>query len=488
VKVLLLNPPFLPKYSRNSRSPAVTKAGTLYYPIWLSYAAGVLEKEGFEVKLMDAPAQGLTLEQTVAMAAEFGPKMVVVDTSTPSIYDDVKTAAKIKQATNAFVVMVGTHVSAMPKDTLELDEGVDAVAMHEYDYTLPELAKALESGGTLKKVKGIAFRSDKGQITINDPRPMIENLDELPFVTSVYKKHLNVRDYFYSSASYPMVMVITGRGCPFRCFWCNWPQVFHGHAYRLRSAKNVADEFEYIVNNLPEVREVGIEDDTLTADTGRVREICRLLIERGISKKIKWYANVRVNLDLETMRVMKQAGCRLIIPGYESGVQELLDAAHKGITLDQSRVFAKNAKAAGLLVHGCFIIGLPGETRETARRTIQFAKELDPDDAQFFPLIVYPSTEAYEWARTNSYLTTSDFSNWNTPEGWHNSLVSTPSLSKEDVIELVNKAKVEFYLRPRFVFRTMVLMLGSWDETKRVFKVAPIFFSYLMKVFKKEKN
>ncbi|MCX6820752.1 MAG: cobalamin-dependent protein [Candidatus Aenigmarchaeota archaeon] len=488
MKVLLLNPPFLPKYSRNSRSPAVTKGGTLYYPIWLSYAAGVLEKEGFEVKLMDAPAQGLMLEQTVAMAAEFGPKMVVIDTSTPSIYDDVKTAAKIKQATNAFVVMVGTHVSAMPEETLDLGDGVDAVATHEYDYTLPELARALESGETLKKVKGIAFRSGKGKVTINDPRPMIENLDELPFVTSVYKKHLNVRDYFYSSASYPMVMVITGRGCPFRCFWCNWPQVFHGHNYRLRSAKNVADEFEYIVNNLPEVREVGIEDDTLTADIGRVREICRLLIERGISKKIKWYANVRVNLDLETMRIMKQAGCRLVIPGYESGVQELLDAAHKGITLDQSREFAKNAKAAGLLVHGCFIIGLPGETRETARRTIEFAKELDPDDAQFFPLIVYPGTEAYEWARTNRYITTSDFSKWNTPEGWHNSLISTPSLSKEDVIELVNKAKVEFYLRPAFVFRTLVLMLGSWNETKRVLKAAPIFFSYLVKVFSKDKD
>lgn len=487
MKVLLLNPPFLPRYSRNSRSPAVTKADTLYYPIWLSYATGVLEKEGFEVMLVDAPARGLTLEQTVAIAADFKPKMVVVDTSTPSIYDDVKTAAKIKDATNAFVVMVGTHVSAMPKETLELDGKIDAVAMHEYDYTLPELARTVESGGNLKKVKGVAFRSGKGQTTVTEPRPMIEKLDELPFVSSVYRKHLNVRDYFYSSANYPMVMIITGRGCPFMCFWCNWPQVFHGHKYRLRSAKSVVDEFDYITKSMPEVKEVGIEDDTLTADIVRVREICKLLIERGINKKIKWYANVRVNLDLETMRTMKQAGCRLVIPGYESGVQELLDAAHKGVTLDQSREFAKNAKAAGLLVHGCFIIGLPGETRETAKRTIEFAKELDPDDAQFFPLIVYPGTEAYEWARKNSYLTTSDFSKWNTTEGWHNSLISTPSLSKDDVIELVNKAKVEFYLRPRFVFRTIALMLGSWDETKRVLKAAPVFFGYLFKVFNKQK-
>jgi len=487
MKVLMLNPPFLPKYSRNSRSPAVTKAGTLYYPIWLSYAAGVLEKDGFEVKLVDAPAQGLTLERTVAIAADFRPKMVVIDTSTPSINDDIKAAAKIKGATNAFVVMVGTHVSALPAETLELAKGVDAVATHEYDYTLPELAHAVEKGGNLKRVKGIAFRSDKNQITITDPRPMIENLDELPFVTSVYRKYLDVRDYFYSSASYPMVMVITGRGCPFRCFWCNWPQVFHGHKYRLRSAKSVVDEFEYIAKNMPDVKEIGIEDDTLTADIGRVQKICNMLIERGINEKIKWYANVRVNLDLDTMKLMKQAGCRLLIPGYESGVQELLDAAHKGVTLEQSREFAKNAKKAGLLVHGCFILGLPGETRETAKRTVEFAKELDPDDAQFFPLIVYPGTEAYEWAEKNNYLTTSDFSKWNTKEGWHNSLVSTPALSKEDVLELCNHAKVEFYLRPKFMFKTLGLMLGSWDETKRVFKAAPVFFGYLLKVFNKQK-
>ena len=483
----MLNPPFLPKYSRNSRSPAVTKAGTLYYPIWLSYATGVLEKEGFEVKLIDAPAQGLTLEQTVAMSADFKPKMVVIDTSTPSIYEDVKTASKIKDATNAFVVMVGTHVSALPKETLELEDRIDALAMHEYDYTLPELARAVEAGGNLKKVKGIAFRSGKGKVTVTEPRPMIENLDELPFVTSVYRKHLDVRDYFYSSASYPMVMVITGRGCPFRCFWCNWPQVFHGHKYRLRSAKSVVDEFEYITKNMPDIKEIGIEDDTLTADIGRVRDICNMLVERGINKKIKWYANVRVNLDLETMRLMKQAGCRLVIPGYESGVQELLDAAHKGITLDQSREFAKNAKKAGLLVHGCFILGLPGETRETAKRTVEFAKELDPDDAQFFPLIVYPGTEAYEWAQKNNYLTTTDFSKWNTNEGWHNSLVSRPGLSNEDVLALCDKAKVSFYLRPKFVLRTMALMLRSWDETKRVFKAAPVFFEYLLKVFNKKK-
>ena len=481
MKILMLNPPFLPKFSRNSRSPAVTKGGTLYYPIWLSYATGVLEKSGFDAKLVDAPARGLTVEDVLEIATDFEPQMIVADTSTPSIYNDVEVASKLKAATGAFVVLVGTHVSALPEDTLKLSADIDAVTTYEYDYTLPDLARHIEGKKDLKDVMGIAFRDADGKIVHNKARPLIEDMDGLPFVTEVYKKHLNVRDYFYSSAEYPMVMIITGRGCPFKCFWCNWPQVFHGHKYRLRSAENVVEEFEYIVNSMPEIKEVGVEDDTLTADVERARGICKMLIDKGINKKIKWYANVRVNLDLETMKLMKEAGCRMLIPGYESGVQELLDNAHKGITLEQSRQFSRNAKEAGLLVHGCFIIGLPGETRETAGRTIDFAKELDPDDAQFFPLIVYPGTEAYEWARKNNYLTTNDFSKWGTAEGWHSSLVSTDELSKEDVLDLCNKAKIEFYLRPRYILKTMKLMIGSWNETKRVFKAGPIFFRYLAK-------
>jgi len=488
MKILLLNPPFLPKYSRNSRSPSVTKAGTIYYPIWLSYATGVLENEGFEVKLVDGPAQKLALEDVIKIAKEFAPEMIVVDTSTPSIYNDVKVAAKLKKATGAFVVLVGTHVSALPKETLKLDKNIDAVTIHEYDYTLLELARSIEEKKGLRDVKGIAFRGKRGKIFVNQPREMIENLDELPFASAVYKKHLNIRDYFYSSANYPMVMIITGRGCPFRCIWCNWPQVFQGHKYRLRSAENVVEEFKYIVENLSEVKEVGIEDDTLTADIDRVRKICNLLIEKGINKKIKWYANVRVTLDLVTMRIMKEAGCRVLIPGYESGVQELLNNAHKGITLEQSREFAKNAKKAGLFVHGCFIIGLPGETKETARRTIEFAKELDPDDAQFFPLIVYPGTEAYEWAQKNKYLITNDFSKWNTKEGWLNCLVSRPGLTNKEVFELSNQAKLEFYLRPKYFFKTLKEMLTSWSETMRVLKASPIFFRYLLKITTEKKE
>ena len=429
MKILLLNPPFLPHFSRNSRSPAVTKAGTVYYPIWLSYATGVLDREGFEVKLLDAPAKNLSIKDVLNFSKKFKPNIIVCDTSTPSIKNDLKVAETLKKETGAFTVLVGTHVSALPEETLKISK-IDAIARKEYDYTLRNLAKVLEKNGDLNSVLGLSFKIGK-KIIHNPDRPYIQNLDELPFVSSVYKKYLDINDYFYSSANHPMVMIMTGRGCPFRCFFCNWPQVFLGRNYRLRSPENVVAEFEYILENLPQVREIGIEDDTLTADLERARKICQLLIEKGINKKIKWWANVRVNLDLKTMKLMKKAGCRLIIPGYESGVQEILNNSHKGITLEQSMKFAKNAKKAGLMVHGCFILGLPGETKETIKKTIEFAKKLDPDDAQFFPLIPYPATEAYEWAKKNNYLVTENYSRWSTKEGWHNCVISTPELTSE---------------------------------------------------------
>jgi len=475
----MLNPPFTPRYSRNSRSPATTKGGTIYYPIWLSYATGVLEKEGFDIKLIDAPARGYGLPFVVKFAKKFKPDLIVIDTSTPSIFNDVKVGGAVKNATDSFILLVGTHPSALPKKTLMMSKKIDAVARGEYDYTVRDLAHVLEEGKDLSSVLGISYRKGK-KIIHNSDRSFIENLDELPFVSSVYKKHLKITDYFFAAAEYPMVMIFTGRGCPFRCFFCMYPQVFYGRKYRLRNAENVVAEFEYIIKNFPRVKEIGIEDDTFTADLARVRKVCRLLIKKRLNEKIKWWANARVNLDLKTMRLMKKAGCRLVIPGYESGVQEILNRAHKGIRLEQSLKFAMNTKKAGLLVHGCFMFGLPGETKETIRKTIEFAKKLNPDTAQFFPLIVYPGTEAYEWVEEKGYLLTEDYSKWLTSEGMHNTVISLPEVSNKELVEFCNKARREFYLRPSYIFYKLKQTILHSEEAKRTFKSLPKFFKYLL--------
>ena len=479
MKILMLNPPFTSKYSRNSRSPATTKGGTIYYPIWLSYATGVLEKEGFDVRLIDAPARGYNLSHVIEISKKIKPDLTVIDTSTPSIFNDVKVGEVIKDNNDTFILLVGTHPSALPEKTLKISQKIDAVARREYDYTIKDLAHALNEGKNMNSVLGISYRENK-KIVHNPDRPFIENLNELPFVSSVYKKHLKITDYFFAAAEYPMVMIFTGRGCPARCFFCLYPQTFYGRRYRLRSAKNVVAEFEYIIENLPEVKEIGIEDDTFTANLERVREICRLLIKRGVNKKIKWWANARVNLDLKTMTLMKKAGCRLVIPGYESGVQELLNRMHKGITIKQSLEFAKNTKKTGLLVHGCFMFGLPGETRETIRKTIEFAKKLNPDTAQFFPLMVYPGTEAYEWAKKNNYLLTEDYSKWLTEVGLHRTLISTPDVSNKELVEFCNKARREFYLRPSYIFYKLKQSILHPEEGKRTLKSLPNFLKHLL--------
>jgi len=447
----------------------------------LSYATGVLEREGFNVKLIDAPARGYNLSFVIKIAKKFKPDLTVIDTSTPSIFNDIKVGEAIKDNTDSFILLVGTHPSALPEKTLRMSEKIDAVARREYDYTVRDLAHTLEDEKDLSSVLGISYRKGK-EIIHNSDRTFIDNLDELPFVSSVYKKYLKITDYFFAAAEYPMIMIFTGRGCPFRCFFCMYPQVFYGRKYRLRSAENVVEEFEYIVENFPRVKEIGIEDDTFSADLTRVRKICKLLIKKELNEKIKWWANTRVNLDLKTIKLMKKAGCRLIIPGYESGIQELLNRAHKGITLGQSLKFSRNAKKAGLLVHGCFMFGLPGETKETIRKTIEFAKKLNPDTAQFFPLIVYPGTEAYEWAKKNGYLLTEDYSKWLTPEGMHNTVISLPEVSNKELVEYCNKARREFYLRPSYIFYKLKQIILHSEEVKRTFKSLPTFFKHLLEI------
>ncbi|MCR4432272.1 MAG: radical SAM protein [Tepidanaerobacteraceae bacterium] len=509
MRVLLLNPPFLAQYgkfSRNQRSPAITKAGTFYYPIWLAYATGVLEREGHEVKLVDAVARRLSYEQVEILAKEFCPEVIVVETSTPSIYNDVSISERLKKALgHSFILLVGTHPSALPKETLQLSEEIDGVARGEYDYIVRDVARALSDAReaspspglslrgrgeyeALARVSGLSFRENPhpnpprgqgGRIRHNPDRAPIENLDELPFVSKVYKRHLNVWDYFFGGAQYPMVHIISGRGCPNRCVWCVWPQTLHGRRFRARSAENVVDEMEFIAQEMPEVKDIGFEDDTFTVDQKRVVEICDLILARGL--KVSWYANVRVNLRLETMLKMKAAGCRFLIVGFESGSPEILKQIRKGITVNQSREFMKNARKAGLLVHGCMVAGNPGETKETLQQSLDLAMELNPDTMQFFPMMVYPGTEAYQWAKENGYLITQNFPEWITPEGLHNTVVTTPELSAQEVVEWCDNARRQYYLRPSYLWYKFKQTLFCRTERERNLRQFKSFYRYLLR-------
>lgn len=480
MKILMLNPPFMDKYSKSSRSPAVTKSGTIYFPLWLSYAAGVLDKAGYELKLIDAPAKCLTKEATLEQVKEFNPALVVIDTSTPSINNDFAFTKSIKDSLpEVKTCLVGTHVSATVSEILPPNASfIDYIARHEYDYTLPEIAEAIQGKKKLSDVLGISY-CENGELRENADRPYIENLDDLPFVSEVYKKYLDIRDYFYAHVSYPTISIFSSRGCPSKCFYCMYSQVMFGKQYRNRSAKNLFDECIYIQKEFPEVKEILIDDDNFAVDQKNVQEFCKLMIDRKL--KLKWVVQCRVTLEYETMVLMRKAGCRLVVVGYESGSQKVLDGMHKGITLEMSKKFNAAAKKAHMRVHGCFMVGNPGETKDTMNETLEFSKKLRMDTVQYFPLIVYPGTEAWTWAKSNDYITAKSYDEWLTSDGMHNCVLSTPDVSSKELVDFCNYARKKFYLRPSYMFMKLGECMTSKDDLVRTFKAFGTFKKYLLK-------
>lgn len=474
MKVFFINPPFKAEYgkfSRESRSPSITRSGALYYPLWLIYAAALTEKNGFSVEFLDAPAFPYNELQSFDYIAEKGKDtgLFVLDTSTPSIYSDVSFGAHLKEKyPNAFILLVGTHPSAVPEETISINDCIDGVARREYDRIVLDLARCLQKGDSISEVKGLSYR-DGDEIKHNSDAEYIDNLDEIPFASKFIKEHLNHKNYFFAASAYPEIQIFTGRGCPARCNFCVYPQTMHGHKYRLRSAQNVIAEFEYISREFPDVKEIVIEDDTFTVDKSRVSEICSLLIEKGLNKRFRWLCTARVNLDFETMKLMKKSGCRLIIPGIESTTQQILNNIHKGTNVEEINEYIKNAKNAGLLIHACYMVGNQGETKETMNLTLKSALEFKTDTAQFFPLIPYPGTVAYNWAKSHGYIN-GKYDEYCKEDGTLNCVLNLPGISSDELVDFCDYARKKYYLRPWYVIHRLLLGLFDLQDLKRSLK------------------
>jgi radical SAM superfamily enzyme YgiQ (UPF0313 family) len=365
------------------------------------------------------------------------------------------------------------------EETLQMSNAVDAVAQHEYDYIVKELYVALSNKTGWKQIKGLSYK-ENDKIVSNPAMEYITDLDAIPFASEFIKSELDVNDYFFAAATYPAIQIFTGRGCPFHCNFCVYPQTMHGHKFRARTAENVVAEFEYIADNFPNVKEVVIEDDTFTINKKRVTEICELLIAKKLHKRLKWLCNARVDLNYDTMLMMKKAGCRLIIPGIESGSQEILNNITKGTKIEQIYEYVKNAKRAGLLIHACYMVGNQGETKETMNDTLQLALKLNTDTAQFFPLIPYPGTKAYDWAKSNGYITT-NYTDYCKTDGSHNTVLNLPNLSAQEMVEFCNYARKKYYLRPRYILHRLWMGIKSFDDLKRSLKAFSTLKKYLFK-------
>ncbi len=439
LKTLFLNPPSFENFDggAGSRWPATREIESYWYPVWLAYPTGMLEG----ARLLDAPPHYVSAEDTIKIAQDY--EFLVLFTSTPGFPGDIRLAQKIKDANPKIKVgFVGPHVSVLPEKSLKDCSAIDFVCRKEFDYSVVEYAQ----GKPLEEILGISYRKN-GSVVHNPDRPQIENLDALPHVTDVYQRDLDVRRYNVPFLLHPYVSLYTTRGCPAQCTFCLWPQTLSGHPWRKRSSDDVARDIQ----------------------KARTIELCAKLKPLGLT----WSCTSRVTTDYETLKAMKDAGCRLLIVGYESGDQQILKNIKKGATIERARQFTKDCHKLGLVVHGDFILGLPGETRETINNTINFAKELDVETIQVSVAHAYPGTELYEYATKNGFMVAD---NKMVDEGGHQlAHIQYPGLPADEILDSVHRFYDEYYFRPKAAFRILRKAVFDGGERKRLYKEAKTF-------------
>jgi len=463
MKTLLLNPPSFEGFDggASSRWPATREIESYWYPVWLAYPAAMIP----ESRLLDAPPHGVSPEETIKIATDYD--FVVLFTSTPGFSSDVRLAEVMKAAKPSLkIAFVGPHVTTQPEESLMASEAIDFVTHKEFDYTVTEFA----SGMPLEEIKGVSFRKD-GKIVHTEKRLPIENLDALPWVTPIYKRDMDYTRYNVPFLLHPYISFYTTRGCPAKCTFCLWPQTFDGHMWRQRSVDDVAKEVKHALELFPDVKEIFFDDDTFTIGKERVLALC----EKFKPLNFTWSCTSRVHVDLETLQAMRAAGCRLFIVGFESGNPQILKNIKKGASVEQAREFMKNCKKAGIVVHGDFIIGLPGETRETIEESLQFAKELDCETIQVSIAHAYPGTEFYDFAQANGYFR-SDVDM--TDETGHQlPHIEYPGLSRGEMMEAVEYFYDQYYFRPRIVARIVKKAIFDSKERSRLYKEAQEYLS-----------
>jgi hopanoid biosynthesis associated radical SAM protein HpnJ len=411
-------------------------------------------------RLLDAPPHGVSPDETVQIARDY--EFVVLFTSTVGFENDVMLARKMKEAKpDLKIAFVGPHVQLKP-DCLKTNPEIDFIVTGEFDYSVVEYAQ----GKPLSQIPGAGYR-ENGGIHLNPQRQKLEteDLDKLPFATEVYKRDLTIERYNVPFLLHPYVAFYTSRGCPALCTFCLWPQTLSGHAWRVRSADNVAREVKQALQFFPQAKEFFFDDDTFNIRKDRVLEVCSKLKPLNF----RWSCTARVNSDYETLKGMADAGARLFIVGFESGDPQILKNIKKGATVEQARAFAKNCKDVGIRIHADFIIGLPGETRETIQRTIDFAKEIDAETIQVSIAHAYPGTELYDQLNGKSFIQTEAIAD----DGGHQlPHIAYPELPREEMMAAVNRFYDSYYFRPRVVWRIVRDALWDSNERKRLYTEA----------------
>lgn len=444
---------------------------SFWYPTWLAQPAAMVEGS----KLIDAPAHDLSWED---IAHEFDERdLVILHTSTPSFGQDIRTAALIKERNPKILIgFVGAKVAVEPDKSLAASPHIDFVAREEYDFTIVEIAE----GRPLREVDGITWRDADGSFVRNKDRAQIEDMDVLPMVSPIYRRDLDLNKYYGGYQRHPYISFYTGRGCKSRCTFCLWPQTISGHRYRHRTVPKVIEEVKYILKEMPEVKEIFFDDDTLADAHDFVVELSGELAKLGFGKPgfpVTWGCNAKANVPYNVLKAMKEGGCRVLLVGYESGNQQILHNIKKGLLVKVARQFTKDAHALGLTIHGTFILGLPGETLETIEETIRFAIELNPHTIQVSLAAPYPGTFLYKQATENGWFDGSD--HLLTDGGNQIAQLSYPHLSSKVIFDKVEEFYKRFYFRPRKIGAIVGEMIRDWDMMKRRLREGVEFFDFL---------
>jgi anaerobic magnesium-protoporphyrin IX monomethyl ester cyclase len=433
MKITLVNPPY--PQSVHSHPP--------FIPLGIAYLGAVAEKAGHEVKVIDCQAEKLTYDTFRTKIAENKPDIVGVTATTLLYKSALEIITIAKQAhPEATTLIGGSHASFWDENALQECPTLDFVVRREGEQTFIELLNKLQTKTSLDNVLGITFRKE-GRTTRTPDRPFLEDLDTLPFPAH-HLLPLNALKHM-GKILFPL---ITSRGCVYWCDFCSTVRMF-GRGYRMRSPKNVVDEMQFIHDKYG-VNQVTFYDDAFTVNRDRVIKICEELHARKLD--MTWDCGTRVDMvDRELLKTMHGAGCFAVWLGVESGSEAILGAMNKRIKLDQTRQAYKTAHDTGLMTIANVVLGFPGETEQTARETIRFVKELNPDDVGFYVATPYPGTPMYEIVKKNGWLRVTDFNKYDTA----GPTFETPWLSMEKLTQIRYKAYQEFYLRPSYVFKMM---------------------------------
>jgi hopanoid biosynthesis associated radical SAM protein HpnJ len=420
-------------------------------------------------RVVDAPVQKLNLEDCLKIARDYD--MVVMYTSTPTLKIDIETARRIKaQRPETVTVLTGPHVTILPEESLKAGNGaIDIVCRGEFDYAVKELCEGRE----WERVEGITFQRG-GAATHTPDRPILTDLDALPFVAPVYKRDLPIKEYVIPHFKSPYVAIYTSRGCPAKCTFCLWPQTYSGQKMRTRSPQSVYEEVKWIKENLPEVRDISFDDDTFSADRKHARAVAELIKPLNVS----WVINARANCDFETLKIMREAGLHHVIVGFESGSAQILKNIKKGVTKEQAIQFVKDCRKLGITIHGAFIMGLPGETRETIKETIAYAKMLDLDSIQVSLASPYPGTEFYEQCKKEGWIASDAYID---DTGHQMCVINYPHLSNAEIFRAVEEFYNKFYFRPKYILRSIGRMIVNGEERRKLLKEGKQYLDYMRK-------